>query len=174
MPCLASGACTMSGRGLWIAVPQSAAGGSSQNDSPAIRDIEHPAPYTGPVSGLVISQRSLQIELIFRLLLKITVERPHECDFDLISVRREAVKPNAYPCPITSRRASSHPYRDRCRLSPGCWAGPRPPVTQVGTKATRIWRLCVTLGLSRASRVCPIQGSGQYWGLREGAGLRVV
>ena len=141
---------------------------------PAIRDIEHPAPYTSAVSGLLISQRSLQIELIFRLLLKITVERPHECDFDLISVRREAVKPNAYPCPITSRRASSHPYRDRRRLSPGCWAGPRPPVTQVGTKATRIWRLCVTLGLSRASRVCPIQGSGQYWGLREGAGLRVV
>ena len=45
--------------------------------------------------GEAISQRSLQIELIFRLLLKITVERPHECDFDLISARREAVKQNA-------------------------------------------------------------------------------
>jgi len=44
---------------------------------------------------MLISQRSLQIELIFRLLLKITVERPHECDFDLICVRREAVKQNA-------------------------------------------------------------------------------
>ena len=106
MPCLASGACTMSGRGLWIAVPQSAAGGSSQNDSPAIRDIEHPAAYTGPVSGLVISQRSLQIELIFRLLLKITVERPHECDFDLICVRREAVKQNAGSS-TTPRRPSA-------------------------------------------------------------------
>ena len=142
---------------------------------PAIRDIEHPAPYTGPVSGLVISQRSLQIELIFRLLLKITVERPHECDFDLICARREPVKQNDPP---GSHNAPPVPPAPRLGLGqcfiPGCRTGQRPSVTQVGTKATRIRRLCVTLGLSRASRVCPIQGSGQYWGLRESVGLRVV
>ena len=101
----------MPGRGPGIAVPPGAAGGSQikrsnhqgypdrVQGSPSlrgpIRDIEHPAPLAGPIPILVISQRSLQIELIFRLLLKITVERPHECDFDLICVRREPVKQNA-------------------------------------------------------------------------------
>jgi hypothetical protein len=43
MPCLASGACTMSGRGPGIAVPPGAAGGSQYNDPlvshPTVRSI---------------------------------------------------------------------------------------------------------------------------------------
>ena len=49
----------------------------------AIAHRVHPVLLASPMPALGISQRSLQIELIFRLLLKITVERPHECDFDL-------------------------------------------------------------------------------------------
>ena len=108
------------------------------------------------------TQRSLQIVLIFRLLLKITVERPHECDFDLICARREPVKQNDPP---GSHNAPPVPPAPRLGLGqcfiPGCRTGQRPSVTQVGTKATRIRRLCVALGLACAPRVCPIQGSGQ-------------
>jgi len=174
MPCLASGACTMSGRGLWIAVPQSAAGGSSQNDSSSHKGHRASSTIYGSCFGV-------------GHIAEVTSDRTNLSPFTkdyrgAASWMRlwsnfcppRGGKTERLPCPITSRRASSHPYRDRRGLRPGCWAGSRPSVTQVGTKATRIWRLCVTLGLSRASRVCPIQGSGQYWGLREGAGLRVV
>ena len=99
LPCLVPGACAILGRGPGIAVPPGAAGGSLtihnyQSASLRIRVVQ---------PSEIISQRSIQIELIFRLLLKITVEGPHECEFDL------------YFCPprggfnITAERASVRP-----------------------------------------------------------------
>ena len=76
LPCLVPGACAIPGRGPGIAVPPGAAGGSLSihnyySASPGIKDRR---------SLQIISQRSIQIELIFRLLLKITVDGPPECD----------------------------------------------------------------------------------------------
>ena len=76
LPCLVPGACAILGRGPGIAVPPGAAGGSQSihnhcSASFGIRDRG---------CSELISQRSIQIELIFRLLLKITVEEPHACD----------------------------------------------------------------------------------------------
>ena len=77
MPSLASGACTMSDRGSPIAVPGVAAGGYNNNSHK-----QHRASTLIKAGrlALTISQWLLQIELIFRLLLKITVEEPHACD----------------------------------------------------------------------------------------------
>ena len=77
MPSLASGACTMSDRGSPIAVPGVAAGGYNNNSHK-----QHRASTLIKAGRLAlpISQWLLQIELIFRLLLKITVEEPHACD----------------------------------------------------------------------------------------------
>ena len=76
LPCLVPGACAILGRGPGIAVPPGAAGGSLtihnyQSASLRIRVVQ---------PSEIISQRSIQIELIFRLLLKITVDGPLECD----------------------------------------------------------------------------------------------
>ena len=77
MPSLASGACTMSDRGSPIAVPGVAAGGYNNNSHK-----QHRASTLIKAGrlALTISQWLLQIELIFRLLLKITVDGPPECD----------------------------------------------------------------------------------------------
>jgi len=76
LPCLVPGACAILGRGPGIAVPPGAAGGSQSihnhhSASFGIRDWR---------SSELILQRSIQIELIFRLLLKITVDGPPECN----------------------------------------------------------------------------------------------
>ena len=98
LPCLVPGACAILGRGPGIAVPPGAAGGSQSihnhcSASFGIRDRG---------CSQLISQRSIQIELIFRLLLKITVDGPPECD--LINF-----------CPPrggkTNKRSNSNQYR---------------------------------------------------------------
>ena len=105
LPCLVPGACAILGRGPGIAVPPGAAGGSQSihnhcSASFGIRDRGW---------SQLISQRSIQIELIFRLLLKITVDGPPECD--LINF-----------CPPrggkTNKRSNSNQYpRERCMVS---------------------------------------------------------
>ena len=75
MPSLASGACTMSDRGSPIAVPGVAAGGHNNHNPHRASTL-----IKAGLRVLTISQWLLQIELIFRLLLKITVEEPHACD----------------------------------------------------------------------------------------------
>ena len=87
---------------------------------------------------MLISQRSLQIELIFRLLLKITVERPHECDFDLICARREPVKQNDPPPipPPLERRAGA--IMRRLCLQPPVWGWPSATFLAVGRGNARL------------------------------------
>ena len=87
---------------------------------------------------MLISQRSLQIELIFRLLLKITVERPHECDFDLICVRREAVKTERrYRCAPMTVPARGAITRPLC-LHTAVWAPRAPWALAVGRGNARL------------------------------------
>ena len=52
------------------------------NHDPPVRNETEACFQNGEITIVVrVTQGSVQIELIFRLLLKITVERPHECDF---------------------------------------------------------------------------------------------
>ena len=94
MPSLASGACTMSDRGSPIAVPGVAAGGYNNNSHK-----QHRASTLIKAGrlALTISQWLLQIELIFRLLLKITVEEPHACDLTYLCPPRGGTIQKAKP-----------------------------------------------------------------------------
>ena len=120
LPCLVPGACAILGRGPGIAVPPGAAGGSLtihnyQSASLRIRVVQ---------PSEIISQRSIQIELIFRLLLKITVDGPPECDLINFCPPRGGKTNNVECCPPTE--ATSRGFRSRRVL--GCRSLRRPGV----------------------------------------------
>ena len=107
LPCLVPGACAILGRGPGIAVPPGAAGGSLtihnyQSASLRIRVVQ---------PSEIISQRSIQIELIFRLLLKITVDGPPECDLINFCPPRGGKTNNGECWPPTE--ATSRGFRSR-------------------------------------------------------------
>ena len=120
LPCLVPGACAILGRGPGIAVPPGAAGGSLtihnyQSASLRIRVVQ---------PREIISQRSIQIELIFRLLLKITVDGPPECDLINFCPPRGGKTNNVECWPPT--KATSRGFRSRRVL--GCRSLRRPGV----------------------------------------------
>ena len=129
LPCLVPGACAILGRGPGIAVPPGAAGGSLtihnyQSASLRIRVVQ---------PSEIISQRSIQIELIFRLLLKITVDGPPECDLINFCPPRGGKTNNVECCPSTE--ATSRGFRSRRVL--GCRSLRRPGV--MGFDPTKPW-----------------------------------